>query len=82
MIAVPVAEAKNRLSELVARAQAGEEISVTRHGKPVARLLAAEAVDPQAQRAKVEAAFRELAALRRQVHLEGDLKSLAREGLS
>ena len=80
-IALPVAEAKPRLSGLIARAEAGEEIFLARHGKPVARLLTAEAADPQARRAKVEAAFRQLAALRRQVHIEGDLKLLAREGL-
>ena len=33
-------EAKNRLSELVAAAQNGDEITITRHGTPVARLVA------------------------------------------
>ncbi len=33
-------EAKNRLSELVNRVQAGEEIAITRRGKVVARLVA------------------------------------------
>ena len=33
-------EAKNRLSELVASVQNGEEITLTRHGTPVARLVA------------------------------------------
>ena len=33
-------EAKNRLSELVASVQNGEEITLTRHGNPVARLVA------------------------------------------
>ena len=31
-----VAEAKARLSELLARAAAGEEVHITRHGKPYA----------------------------------------------
>jgi prevent-host-death family protein len=31
-------EAKTRLSELVARAEAGEDIVIARNGKPVARL--------------------------------------------
>lgn len=31
-------EAKTHFSELVARAEAGEEITITRHGRPVARL--------------------------------------------
>lgn len=31
-------EAKNKLSELVERAEAGEEVIITRRGKPVAKL--------------------------------------------
>jgi prevent-host-death family protein len=42
MGAVSLAEAKARLSELVARAQRGESVSITRRGKPVATLIAAE----------------------------------------
>ncbi len=34
-----VAEAKAKFSELVKRAEGGEEIAVTRHGKVVARLV-------------------------------------------
>jgi len=33
-----VAEAKNRLSELIERALAGEDVTITRHGKPVVTL--------------------------------------------
>jgi prevent-host-death family protein len=33
-------EAKTKLSELVDRAAAGEEIVIARHGRPVARLVA------------------------------------------
>jgi len=32
-------EAKNRLSELINRGEAGEEITITRRGKAVARLV-------------------------------------------
>lgn len=32
-------EAKTKLSQLVQRAQAGEEITITRNGTPVARLV-------------------------------------------
>ena len=39
---VNLAEAKARLSELVARAEAGETVCIMRRGKPVARLVAAE----------------------------------------
>jgi prevent-host-death family protein len=33
-------EAKNKFSELLDRAERGEEVVITRHGKPVARLVA------------------------------------------
>ena len=36
---VALFEAKNRLSELINRVQAGEEIAITRRGKVVARLV-------------------------------------------
>ena len=39
---VKLADAKTRLSELVTRAAAGETVCITRHGTPVARLVAAE----------------------------------------
>lgn len=42
MSAVSLAEAKARLSELIARAQAGETVSITKRGKTVARIVAAE----------------------------------------
>lgn len=81
MVYVSVADAKNRLSELIARVEAGEQIAVTRRGKPVIRLMPVEAVDRKAQREQVAEVFRRLDALRKQVRLEGDLKSIAREGL-
>ena len=39
---VAVREFKDRLSELLRRAEAGEEIVVTSHGRPVARLVQVE----------------------------------------
>ena len=82
MSRVSVAEAKNRLSELIVRVEAGEEISVTRHGRPVARLVAAHSPDDATERrAQVAEAFRQLAALRQGVRLDDDLKAVAREGL-
>jgi prevent-host-death family protein len=35
-----IVEAKNKLSELIERAEKGEEITITRHGRVVARLTA------------------------------------------
>jgi prevent-host-death family protein len=42
MLHVNLANAKSRLSELVDRVEKGEEIVITRHGRPVARLSALE----------------------------------------
>ncbi|MBS0576691.1 MAG: type II toxin-antitoxin system prevent-host-death family antitoxin [Proteobacteria bacterium] len=81
MSTISVAEAKNHLSELIARVEAGEEIAVTRRGKPVARLVAAAAVDDEAGRKQVAGAFERLARLRAGVRLDGDAKAIAREGL-
>jgi prevent-host-death family protein len=41
MATVKLNEAKTHLSELVQRAEVGEEIEITRHGKVVARLVPA-----------------------------------------
>jgi prevent-host-death family protein len=81
MIKIPVAEAKNRFSELIALVESGEEVTLTRRGTLVARLVRAEPANKKAQQAKVAGAFARLAMLRKLVRLEGDLKSIAREGL-
>ena len=36
---IPVSDAKALLSDLVRRAQHGEDVVLTRHGRPVARLI-------------------------------------------
>ncbi len=41
-----IVEAKNQLSALIDRALAGEEIVITRHGRPVATLRPVEAPKP------------------------------------
>ena len=43
MLSVGIFEAKAQLSQLVERVANGEEVLVTRHGKPVARLVSPEA---------------------------------------
>jgi prevent-host-death family protein len=50
MIEVGVYEAKTRFSELLEKVEGGETVVVTRHGKPVARLIA----DEEVRRAKVQ----------------------------
>jgi prevent-host-death family protein len=53
-------EAKNRLSALLDMVEAGEEVTITRNGKPVARLVPVPAShDVEKARAAVEA-IREL----------------------
>lgn len=55
---VPVSEAKGQLTDLVRRAEAGEEVVLTRHGQPVARLVPATAKrkrDPETRRKAIEA---------------------------
>ena len=41
MMIVKLADAKARLSELIDRVESGESVSITKHGKPVAQLVAA-----------------------------------------
>jgi prevent-host-death family protein len=40
MVTINVFDAKSQFSKLIARAEAGEEVVITRHGRPVARLVA------------------------------------------
>lgn len=47
---VSVTEAKARLTELVRRAEAGEDIVLTRHDRPAVRLVVArERLDPESR---------------------------------
>lgn len=46
MADINVAEAKARLSELLERAASGEVVTISRRGKPVARIVGAEAQQP------------------------------------
>ena len=65
MRAIAVYEAKNRFSEIIAAVEQGEEITITRHGAPVARLVAIGAQDaakPE-QRQRVLSAMAQLRAL-------------------
>lgn len=39
---IAIAEAKAQFAELIRRAEAGEEVVLTRYGRPVARILAPE----------------------------------------
>jgi prevent-host-death family protein len=39
---IPISEAKGRLTDLVRRAEAGDDVVLTRHGRPAARLVSVE----------------------------------------
>lgn len=70
---VPISEFKDHASELVAAAEGGEEILITRHGKIAARLVAVDemAAAKAAKRAKVQAALARLAELREEMRAQG-----------
>ncbi len=75
---VALFEAKNRLSELINRVEAGEEIAITRRGKVVARLVPA-LPDEAGQRARE--AVEALRDSRRGVSLGGlNSRDLVRDG--
>ena len=66
---VALSEAKDHLSQFVAAAEGGQEIMITRHGKPAARLVAVEAQPDQ--KARAVAALDALAAIRAKMRAEG-----------
>lgn len=77
MITVGAFEAKTHLSTLLDRVAAGEEVIITKHGKPVARLVGARHID----RARVNEAFEKLKTLRKGTTLGGlSGKALRDEG--
>jgi prevent-host-death family protein len=66
MQSVPIHQAKSQLSELIRAVEQGEDVVLTRHGKPVARLVAESAEGPsEAERDRLAAqALAELRAFR------------------
>lgn len=57
MVQMNIAEAKAKLSELVARAEAGEEVVIARDGKPVVVLKPTNDIQTRGQPAKREIGF-------------------------
>ena len=53
---ISVSDAKAQLTDLIRRAEAGEEVVLTRHGQPTVRLtpVAKRSLDPTARRAVLE----------------------------
>lgn len=67
MITVGAFEAKTHLSTLLERVAQGEEIVITRHGKPLARLVPVAVAD----RSRIDSAILKLKALRKGCTLGG-----------
>jgi len=55
MESVGLFEAKTHLSELIARAERGEETIITRHNRPVAKIVPISKVSPELVQQRLEA---------------------------
>ncbi|MDE2094383.1 MAG: type II toxin-antitoxin system prevent-host-death family antitoxin, partial [Burkholderiales bacterium] len=79
---VAVYEAKTRLSELLAEVERGEQVTITRRGQPIARLVSATTAKRGAvsQRQQVPATIEALREQRKGVVLEGRLGDLIADG--
>jgi antitoxin (DNA-binding transcriptional repressor) of toxin-antitoxin stability system len=72
MITIGAVEAKTRFSELLDRVERGEEVVITRDGKPVARLHAQPTVENEAERkARAAEAISKIMELREKLRREG-----------
>lgn len=82
MKTVPVYEAKARLSELLAAVELGEEVTITRRGRPVARIVAAADTSFAAltQRERVTSTFARLREIRQGRTLGGSLREAIEDG--
>ena len=67
MITVGAFEAETHVSSLLERVAEGEEVVITKHGKPVAQLVGVAQID----RERVNQAFEKLKLLRKQTTLGG-----------
>jgi prevent-host-death family protein len=75
MSTVSAYEAKTHLSALLDRAEAGEEVTITKHGRPVARLL------PATPRVGLDSIAAQMRSFRESVGGEPiDVRSLIEEG--
>ncbi len=70
MESIGLFEAKTHLSELTARAERGEEVIITRHNKPVAKLVPINEVSPELV-ARRRQALSELQAIGREMIARG-----------
>ena len=81
MESIGIYEAKSKLSELVEKAEAGQEVVITRRGRPVVRLVRAKAQQAPGRAAvfKEIRAFAKANKLRRKVSLR-ELRRMTAEG--
>lgn len=71
MESIGLFEAKTHLSELVARAERGEEVIITRHNRPVAKLVPiASEVSPELYKKRLEV-LAELQAIGKEIAARG-----------
>jgi prevent-host-death family protein len=67
---VPIAAFKDRVSEYIAETERGEDVIITRHGKPAARLMPVEPDEDQL-RARRRKAMENLVTLRKELYDRG-----------
>jgi prevent-host-death family protein len=70
MDTVGLFEAKTHLSEIIARAERGEETIITRHNKPVAKIVPIREVSPELVAKRMEA-FEAMQAIGREIEKRG-----------
>ncbi len=81
MLNVNLVDAKNRLSALIDQVEEGEEVTITRRGKPLARLVPVETNLDRAKRAVAKLdALRQRIAARGESFTWGELKGYRDEG--
>ena len=74
---IDVYAARSRLSELIERVEAGEQVVLTRHGRPVVRMVAAS----EGERKPHSATAARIKALRKALDIRGvDIGALITEG--
>ncbi|MFO1112373.1 MAG: type II toxin-antitoxin system prevent-host-death family antitoxin [Rhodospirillales bacterium] len=77
MITVGAFEAKTQFSALLERVARGEEIVITKHGKPIARLVPEQAIDRQ----RVAETIKKIKDLSKECRLGGlSVRELREEG--
>ncbi|WP_306118479.1 MULTISPECIES: type II toxin-antitoxin system prevent-host-death family antitoxin [unclassified Roseitalea] len=79
---VGILEARNNFSALVERAEKGENVIITRHGKPVVKMVAVELENEEERRRRAREAVEAIWEMRKEVKPLGDItiKDLINEG--